>query len=620
VRISTPFNSRVPKEVRANLRWRASVFRRVIENPAYADVIIDACSRDPLFFINGFVYTRDTRREPFSKLPFILYPFQEEAVVEILRAINSHDLLIEKSRDMGASWITVASIFWCWMFRGGRDFLLGSRTDEYVDKSGNPKAIFQRLDYMIDGLPRWLLPKGFNKGVHRTKSHIENPERDSVMDGEATTESFARGDRRSAILLDEFADCKFGNQVLEATMPATPCRLFNSTPKGVNNAFYSIRQTDIKKLRLHWSVHPIKAIGLYSRKDGIFTPIDEVYWTTIENPEEEMQKFDSAILRRGVPLPDGKVRSPWYAEQCNRAGSAQEIAQEVDIDYLGSGYLYFNVDAVNEAIRKHARPPFLIGELEYDETTGDPLRFREDENGNLKLWFLLDKNGKPSIDCRTVIGNDISAGSGASNSCASGWNALTQEKILEYANPNTRPEQFAILVVALAKWLGGSFLIWESGGPGGQFGSRVRELKYSNIYYRKNDASISGRVSDMPGVAMNREIKLVLMGHYRAMLEGGKCVNRSKVAVEETLEYIFTPDGSIAHSRSASKNDPSGAKSNHGDRCMADALASKGMSERIQKSVRDKPEIPPGCLKWRMIQKENDKRSSNRELSREWVK
>ena len=619
MRVFTPFNARVPKEVRANLRWRALVFRRVIDDPSYADVIIDACSRDPLFFINGFVYTHDTRREPFSKLPFILYPFQEEAVIEIVRAFNSHDLLIEKSRDMGASWITLTAILWCWRFRSGRDFLLGSRTDEYVDKSGNPKALFQRLDYILESLPVWLLPRGFSINEHRTKSHVGNPENSSVVDGEATTESFARGDRRSVILLDEFAKCKFGHQVLESTRDATPCRLFNSTPTGVNNAFYDIRQTGIKRLRLHWSDHPLKAVGLYTREGEEYKFLDATFWSTIDDKFTKAAELDTAILERGVSLPDGKLRSVWYSEQCGRAATAQEIAQEIDIDYLGSGYQYFNSEAVGEAIRKYTRPPVLIGDLEYDETTGDPIRFRENENGKLKLWCLLNKDGKPTIDHKTVIGNDVSAGSGASNSCASGWDILTQEKIFEYVNPNIRPEPFAIQAVALAKWFGNSFLIWESGGPGGQFGSRIMELRYSNIYLRKNDISISGRVSDIPGVAMNREIKLVVMGHYRAMLEGGKCVNRSRIAVEETLEYVFTPDGSIAHSRSASKDDPSGAKSNHGDRCMADALAAKGMSERVQRSVQEARVIPPGCLKWRMKMREKDKQPPNRELTKEWT-
>ena len=602
MKISTPFNSRVPKGVCANLRWRAKIHRKVLDDPSYVDIIKDACSRDPLFFINGFTYTHDTRREPFSKLPFILYPFQEEAVLEIISAINDHDLLIEKSRDMGASWVTITTIVWCWRFRSGRDFLLGSRNDEYVDKTGNPKALFQRIDFLLDNLPVWLMPEGFRRSEHRTKSHIENPENKSIIDGEATTGSFARGDRRSAILLDEFADVDMGHRILSATRDATKCRLFNSTPQGVANAFYDKAHSNIRKLRLHWSVHPIKAEGLYtSDENGLLKILDKKRYPEDYNP----------IL-------DGKLRSPWYDLQCERAASSQEIGQELDIDYLGSGYQYFNSALIDEAIRKYARPPIMIGDLEYDETTGDPIRFRENPKGNLKLWCLLDKKGNPLVDNKTILGNDISAGTGASNSCASGWNALKHDKILEYVNPFIKPEQFAIQSIAIARWLGNAFIIWESNGVGRQFGSRIMELHYSNVYLRRNDESIKGKVSDIPGWASTKETKLVLMGQYRSALEKGECINYSKLAVEETLEYVFSPDGGVVHARAASKSDPSGAKTNHGDRVMADALANKGMSERVQKTVHQKQEVPVMSLAWRNKMREKKEPVPGRELSRAW--
>ena len=105
MKVLSQFNRRIPKDVKGNLRWRAAAHRRASEDPDYADVLRDACSRDPLFFINGFGYTYDPRRQPFPKLPFILYPFQEEAVMEVAQAVGSYDLLAEKSRDMGASWM-----------------------------------------------------------------------------------------------------------------------------------------------------------------------------------------------------------------------------------------------------------------------------------------------------------------------------------------------------------------------------------------------------------------------------------------------------------------------------------------------------------------------------------
>jgi len=573
--------------VKDNLQWRAMVHRRTLESPDYIEAVMDACSKDPLFFLNGFAYTYDPRQNPFVQLPFILYPFQEEAILDLIRAIGSHDMLVEKSRDMGASWLCIAAAFWAWRFRGGQSFLFVSRVEDYVDKAGNPKAMFWKFDYLLKHLPAWMMPVGFVKSQHRSKMHILNPENESVVDGESTTGNAGRGDRRTAIFLDEFAAVEQGGCVLSATRDATNCRIFNSTPAGTGNAFFDMRQTNIKKLRLHWSVHPSKAAGLYqTNADG--------------NLEILIPTGYPADYK---PILDGKLRSPWYDRECGRCASSQEVAQELDIDYLGSGYQFFNADAVLEAIREYARPPTMVGDLDYDALTAEPTRFREDKSGRLELWVSLDKDDKPPTEHTYTIGVDVSAGTGASNSCISVWDLTLKEKAAQYAFPLVSPENLARQAVAIAKWFGNAFIIWESNGPGRQFGQRLRDLEYSNIYLRVRDEALSKKTTDVPGWASTPDGKKSLLGDYRDAISKGLCVNRSKVALEETLEYIFDGD-SVVHSRSLGKDDPSGARSNHGDRAMADALAWKGMKDRKQSPKSTAREIPVGCLAWRNKQRE----------------
>jgi hypothetical protein len=602
VKVAAEFNKRIPKDQKKNLRWRQKALARALDDVEYADALRQACMQDPLFFLNGFGWTYDPRRTPFPKLPFILYDFQEDAILEIVRAIGSHDLLIEKSRDMGASWIVASAIVWMWLYRPMQSFLFVSRTEGYVDDAGNPKSIFWKVDYLIANLPDWLKPKGYKPSEHRRKLHIENPENGSVIDGESTTGNVARGDRRTAILLDEFAAVEQGHRVLSSTRDATNCRIFNSTPAGTNNAFYDMTRTSIRKLRLHWSVHPLKSKGLYTTDDDGFLKV-----------------LDEALYPEGyTPILDGKLRSPWYDTECSRCANSQEIAQELDIDYLGSGYQYFNAALVQEAIREHARPPVLAGDLDFDILTAEPTEFRENAEGRLSLWFYLDREGKPPSDHKIVLGIDISAGSGSSNSVISGWDAVTKEKVLEYKNPFIRPESLAYQAVAIAQWCYNAFMAWEKNGPGGQFGSRVLELRYGNVYYRRRHESISKEVTDSPGWASTRETKMLLLGAYRAAIEKKLAVNRSKGSLEECLEYIFTPDGSIEHSRSTQKVDPSGAKDNHGDAVIADALAWLGMDERKQREEAEEPTIPVGSLAWRNQMRAKEKQPANRELDSSW--
>ena len=189
------------------------------------------------------------------------------------------------------------------------------------------------------------------------------------------------------------------------------------------------------------------------------------------------------------------------------------------------------------------------------------------------------------------------------------------EKLAQYTNPNIRPEQFAKQAVALARWLGKAFLIWEAQGVGRQFGSRVIELRYANIFYGKRSEAISG---DIPGWPSTKEGRQQLLSNYKAIVEKGECANYSKPSLEEALEYVYGPDSYPVHARSSDKKDPSGARSNHGDRVFGDALAMKGMSDRTYQPVSHKPEVPYGCLAWRNKMREENVAESYRQLGSGW--
>lgn len=45
--------------------------------------MIDSCFVDSLLFINSHCRAIDLRCEPFTKLPFILYPFQEDVIARM---------------------------------------------------------------------------------------------------------------------------------------------------------------------------------------------------------------------------------------------------------------------------------------------------------------------------------------------------------------------------------------------------------------------------------------------------------------------------------------------------------------------------------------------------------
>ena len=560
----------VPKDLSANLKFRQDLLLMGGSDRKAAEELFIMCSRDLLFYVNAFCWTYDPRVGD-GTLPFLTYEFQDESLLAIDAAIGSHDLLIKKSRDMGASWMLLTVFEWRWHFKNSQSFLLVSRNEDYVDKAGNPKSLFWKIDFIHKFLPGWLLPR-----TTRTKLRLTNEDNGSSIDGESTTGDVARGDRRTAIGLDEFAafDVDAGYRALASTRDATNSRIFNSTPSGTNNAFYDFATSEaIEQLTLHWTRHPIKAAGLYEDKQG-------------------------------------KKRSPWYDEECKRCANIQEIAQELDIDFAGSDYQFFDTMIIDRLMEETGSNPIAVGELKYNAVTGEPEGFGDVPKGTLRLWIYPDAQGGLPTDRRYVIGADIATGTGSSNSVLSGGDCKTGEKVAELVTPNLRPDQLATYAFALGRWFHGTdneaMQIWEAPGPGRNYGDRLIELGYKDIWYKKEQ---SGKRSKIPGWWPTKDEKRVLYSDYRTALSTKHFINRSVDALRECKEIIFAATGWITHSRSLRTVDPSGARENHGDRPTADALLWKGMQKPYPVQV-PVVGIPEGSMLWRREQYESKKRKA----------
>lgn len=558
---TSPYYFYCPKNWHGNLHFRTDLLRQATENVEFQGDLMEMCRRDLLFWVNAFCWTYDPRVTP-PTLPFITYPFQDVGLLDINDAIVlQEDRLIEKSRDMGLSWMCLIAILWRWMFSPGQSFLLGSRKEELVDKEGDPKSLFWKLDFLLksQNYPSWMCPR-----FKRKKLHLANDDNGSTIDGESTNSDFARGDRRTAILLDEFPAVQNGYEILSATADASNCRLFTGTPKGTGNAHYDVREKGhVPILRYHWSVHPLKAIGLYTSVEGVLDIRDKVHVFPDDYP---------FIL-------DGKLRSPWYDAECLRRVHPVEIAQELDIDYRGSSYQFFEPATIHKLKSTVSRPPFEIGELAADDR-GHPGDFDSQDGGRLKLWVILTPEGRPPTDRRYVAGADIAQGTGASNSCLTVADVSTGEQVAEFASPSIRPDRFGTMAAAICRWFGGmnnegAKLIWEATGPGRGFEDAVKEAGYGHIFYREAGRGVrhTHKFSGVPGWTPTPENILHLLMTFRRSLCDGRYCCRSREALDECLDYEFAANGKIQHVKARSTADPTGANDNHGDRVVSAALA-----------------------------------------------
>lgn len=622
---ASPHLHLVPKELEANLLFRRELLEDASRLEETAAQLRTMCAQDLLFYVNAFCWTYDPRTE-VKVTPFLTYAFQDKAMLALVEAVErGHDVAMPKSRDMGASWMCLTVFEWLWHFRRNMSFLLVSRNEDYVDKRGNPKALMWKVDFLHKHQPRWLLPRDrwlLDKDPNRKNLSLVNAETESVIDGESTTGDAGRGDRRSAMLIDEHAafEIKDSFSVLNATRDTTKCRVFNSTPQGVGNGFYEVvHKTAARQIRLHWSEHPEKRRGLYTTNTKTGEPelLDDFRGrvTVRKRGESEGREVlfpDEYPFELNQEQP--KIRSPWYDEQYGRCASAQEVAQELDIDFQGSDYPFFDAAFIATLIKRYAREPLLVGDLEYDRETMLPQRWVENPKGLLQLWLQLGRDDKPARDRGFVVGADVSAGTGASNSVLSVADRATGEKVAVLRTPNMRPHPFAELAMAVAHWFNEAHLIWDASGPTGQtFTKCVIEAGYSDIYYRKQEKKVTQKITDEPGYFLNGQARAVLLEGYRAALADHVFINRSELGLNECLQFIRKPDGTVEHSAAINSQDPSGARTAHGDEVIADALASRAVADRATAAKADEPKTPVGSLAWRREQRATAESRSQRD-------
>ena len=222
------------------------------------DEMVESCTQ----FIELFGFTFDPRPQANPHdLPFILFDFQKETIKWLIEHIEQgKDGLIEKSRDMGISWTVFVYVpVWYWLFKDGTNILLGSYKEALVDNKSKD-SLFGMIDYAIMSLPKWILPRGWNKDKNRTQMKIINPMTWSQITGDTMNGDFGRGARKTVVMFDELGSWDYGKDAWEASGASTACRIANSTPKGMNY-FQALRNQDmghIDILSLHWKKHPLK--------------------------------------------------------------------------------------------------------------------------------------------------------------------------------------------------------------------------------------------------------------------------------------------------------------------------------------------------------------------------
>lgn len=249
-------------------------------------------------------------------IPFDLYDYQEVTAHKFFAQVASGvggepgaGLHMDKSRQMGDTWLMMALELWTVTYWSHFRVLNLSRKQDRVDDGGSgatTESLHGKLRFMWKHLPE-------DKRARLTFRHLRviSPS-GGVIVGEASVPDAGAGGTYRYGLWDETARTDRSWSIYAAWQQAVRCPIYLSTPKGKSNVFGWLKKHgSIEKVRHHWTQHPEKSEGAYRCPGGMRHP------------------------RHMEVCLGGEWRSPWYDAQC-KLNPPYIIAQELDISYEAS--------------------------------------------------------------------------------------------------------------------------------------------------------------------------------------------------------------------------------------------------------------------------------------------
>ena len=206
------------------------------------------CASDPIYFMKKYCKIQHPVR---GKIPFHLFPFQEETLVDF----KDHRYnIILKSRQTGISTLTAGFSLWKMLFNDDFNCLVIATKQEVA------KNLVTKVRVMNQYLPSWL----------KLTTIEDNKLSLRYSNGSQIKATSAAGDagRSEALSLLVFDEAAFIDKIEEiwvsaqSTLSTGGNAIILSTPNGVGNFFHKTwvgaedGSNGFNPIRLHWSVHP----------------------------------------------------------------------------------------------------------------------------------------------------------------------------------------------------------------------------------------------------------------------------------------------------------------------------------------------------------------------------
>lgn len=303
-----------PPDYASIYAWRMQTLAKLRADPALQAEAKAYYSTRPAQFIMDWCDTFNPRKQHGKWMPFVLFERQLDFIgfLEQLRH-DAENGLVEKCRDIGATWLACAYSVWCMLFIPHDSTGWGSRKEELVDKLGDADSIFEKIRLLMRRIPDVFKPDDMKQSFMK----FLNNENGASITGESG-DNIGRGGRKSRYFKDESAHYE-RPELIEASLgDNTDVQIDISSVNGLGNVFHRRREAGVvwepgatiepgivRVFIFDWRDHPEKTQEWYDRRKAraeregmqhIFAQeVDRNYSAAVQNTIINAEWIEAAI-------------------------------------------------------------------------------------------------------------------------------------------------------------------------------------------------------------------------------------------------------------------------------------------------------------------------------------
>lgn len=468
------------------------------------------CSASAEYYLTNYGYVYHPKR---GHIRFRLFDYQKEALNSYQD--NRFNITL-KSRQTGFSTLTAGFIAWMIIFHKAREIVV------VANKQDNAQNFIRKIRTFIKKSPFWMVPEITSD--NKKSIELSNG---SKVSAQATTGDAGRSESLSLLVIDEAAmiDSNKVDDLWAAAFPTLSLggsAVIISTPKGVGNFYHKQwlsainKESDFVPLVAHWTEHPVYGAQTVWQCENCEHEQDHGN----ANPLKEVVLCDNCGEDYLVPT------SPWYEQQKKQLGDPRKVAQELDMDFLGSGDQVLSEEYIKEA-EKSCRPPLRI------------------EGFDNNLWVWSD----PQPDREYLISADVARGDGTDYSACHVIDLKDNEQVAEYKG-KLPPDLFSQLLMELGYRYNEALLVPEANSIGYATCLKIQEEEYPNLHYsfkgvqnvnnRKKMERIFAKADQtVPGFQTTVKTRTLVVAQLEQDIRTSNIKLRSTRTISELRTFIY---------------------------------------------------------------------------------